>query len=378
MVLPSEAWVDIIDTMSSKPRSTRREFLSGRSAAGALAALGSDLADAVGSTPHPLPLPPASYVIELGRRAMACDFDVLLNAGEHARAEEHALQALDLVELLEAQLTVYRDTSEVSQLNQRAAEHPVVVESRLFQLLRLAQQLAEETGGAFDMTAGPLIRLWGFFRRAGRMPAEEEVAATLQRVGSRHLVLDDSRQTLTFARPGMEINLGAIGKGYALDRCSQALSAAGVSNYMMHGGQSSILARGNRSGELGWAVGLRHPSVPERRLGLLRLQDRALGTSGAANQFFYFQGKRYGHVIDPRNGWPADRLLAATVLAPSAAEADALATAFFVMGRPAVEAYCRSHPELGAILVEAGERAGELVITTLGLREGEWTEATGS
>ena len=121
----------------------------------------------------------------------------------------------------------------------------------------------------------------------------------------------------------------------------------------------------------GWRVSLRHPLHSDRQLAELRLFNRALGTSGAANQFFHFQGRRYGHVIDPRTGYPADKVLSATVLAPDAATADALATAFFVMGVEDTLSFCSTHPELAAIFVVAGRRAGEVELISTGLSDTE-------
>jgi thiamine biosynthesis lipoprotein len=149
-----------------------------------------------------------------------------------------------------------------------------------------------------------------------------------------------------------------------------------VENFLIHGGQSSIVACGSRSGliegEHGWSIALRHPLRDEIRLGEVWLRDAALGTSGSAHQFFYHQGKRYSHVLDPRTARPAEGMLSTTVIAPTGAEADALATAFFVMGIDATLVYCEQHPELAAILIASGQRAGALEVVTTGPLEGVW------
>ena len=356
----------------SSHSTNRRDFLIGRSVVRAIESLAGAAAEREAQELEIAARRATSYLLEVGRRAMACDFQVLLNAGQYTAGTEHALAALDLVEQLEQQLTIFRDTSELSQLNQHASDRPVRVEARLYALLKKAYELYESTGGAFDITAGPLARIWGFVRRQGRMPTEDQIALALEHVGSRHLRFDDQQRTLAFARPGMEINLGAIGKGYALDRCAERLLEAGISDFLLHGGQSSIVARGDVAGGSGWLVGLRDPVRPERRIAEIRLRNRALGTSGTANQFFYHQGRRYGHIVDPRTGRPAQDLLGTTVLAPSGAEADALATALFVMGREAAGAYCQSHPELAGILISAGPRMGDLRVETIGVADEDW------
>jgi thiamine biosynthesis lipoprotein len=237
-------------------------------------------------------------------------------------------------------------------------------------------EIYRDTQGAFDITSGPLSRAWGFFRRAGRFPTPEEIAVALSQVGSHWLQLDATSNRIRFGLPVLEINLNAIGKGYALDRAAQHLVGHGVEDFLIHGGKSSILARGShttsQTSASGWLVSLLNPLRPDRQLAELRLVNRALGTSGAGNQFFYFQGRRYGHVIDPRTGYPADRVLSATVLAPDAATADALATAFFVSGVEESLSLCSTRPEWGVIFVVTGRLAGEVEVISSGLSDWEF------
>lgn len=363
--------------MAAKPQSNRRQFLTGQAALDAVSNLVPD-ASAASSRGQSIAgrRESETYLLQIERTAMACEFQILLNAGQHPGAMESALDAMNLIERLEDQLSWFRDTSELTRINRTAATSPVNVERRLFQLLVEAIDLSEQTGGAFDITAAPLWKLWGFHRREGKVPSEREIQHVLTQTGSRQIRLDTDAQTIQFVRPGVEINLGAIGKGYALDRCGEHLFAAGVENFLIHGGQSSMLARGSRAGDSQgnpcWTIALRHPLKPDQRLAEIHLRDRALGTSGAGNQFFHSGGKRYGHVLDPRTGHPASTLLSATVLAPTAAQADALATAFFVMGLTASVEFCQSRPEFGALLVSAGEQAGSLEFVAVGIEEHEW------
>jgi len=367
-------------SMAPKRKTNRRDFLTGRSAVEAVSDLLPEgpAASAVGSesaTRQAAP-DPGVYLLQVGRRAMACEFQVFLNAGQHSGSTEAALEALDLVDTLEAQLSWFRDNSELTRINGLAARQPVLVEPRLFELLEEAVQLHDATAGAFDITSGPLSKLWGFHRREGKLPQESDIAHALHSVGTRWLHLDPAARTISFDRPGIEINLGAIGKGYALDRCAEVLRERGVTAFLIHGGQSSMSARGSRAGladqECGWTVALRHPLRPEQRLGEIPLRDRALGTSGSGNQFFHFAGRRLGHVLDPRTGRPAEGLLSATVLAPTAAQADALSTAFFVLGVDRAREFCRHRPELSALFVLPGQHAGVVEIETIGLAESDW------
>jgi FAD:protein FMN transferase len=359
--------------MSATPRSTRREFLKGTAAADALAEIAAP-SDAACELPEPSR---GTYLLKLSRRAMACQFEIILNAGQYADATETGLAALDLVDRLEDQLSIYRETSEVSRLNRQAAQQPIAVEPRLFALLQTGVAIHAQTHGAYDITAGPLSSAWGFTRRAGSIPAAAAIAAARDCVGSRYLELDPATHGVRFLKSGLGINLGSIGKGYALDRCAELLLAAGIHDFLLHGGNSSVLARGAHGAlalDQGWSVGVRNPLRPDRRLGQLRLKDRALATSGSGTQFFVHEGRRFGHILDPRSGWPAEDVLSVSVLAPTAAEADALSTAFYVLGPEGAQDYCAGHPDVGAVMLCGGAREGSIERHWIALDQRDWSD----
>lgn len=362
--------------MASKRTSNRRQFLQGQSALDAAADFAERIDPESPESAARSAAPTEAYLLQIGRQAMACQFEVFLNAGQYVAASDAAVEALDLIDRLEDQLTVYRDTSEVMRINREAAAGPVAVEARLFSLLERAVELHRQTEGAFDITSGPLSKVWGFYRRQGAIPEPDDLAEALARVGSQFLALEPGAQSIAMLRQGMELNLGAIGKGYALDRAAETLLAAGVNNFLWHGGQSSILARGSQAtqpeGDAGWLVGVRHPLYPERQVIEIRLRDRALGTSGAGTQFFRHRGKRYGHILDPRSGWPAAGVFSTTVLAPFAAEADALATALYILGPERAVAWCEGRPEIGLLMFVPGEPGTSVKLVTAGLNEGDW------
>lgn len=359
--------------MSTPRKSHRRDFLRGRAALDAA----QDLVDQLplgGDSGPPAPSAEASYLLRYSRRAMACDFEVILNAGQYPQHAEAALAALDLVEALEAQLSSYREQSEISRLNRTAAAAPIEVEPRLWQLFASAVEWSKQTGGAYDITAGPLSRVWGFMHRAGAVPAPERLAEALARVGSQHLLLDPVAWTARFAVPGMELNLGGIGKGYALDRCGEIFANMAVSDYLLHGGQSSLLARGSQASTpgSGWRVGICDPLRPHQRLTELWLKDRAISTSSAGLQHFVHQGRKYGHLLDPRTGWPAEGLLSVTVLATTAAEAEAFSTACYVLGLEESRRLCRDRADLAAVLIAPGTRAGSVAAYAVNLTEDDF------
>jgi thiamine biosynthesis lipoprotein len=210
-----------------------------------------------------------------------------------------------------------------------------------------------------------------------------------------HVTLDAHSHSIAFRCPGLTINLNSIGKGYALDRMAELLAAAGMDDYLIHGGKSSVLARGTPPGrELeqetisnsapslpvspspclssSWPIGLRHPLRPAQRLAEFNLRDEALSTSGAGTQFFHHRGRRFGHILDPRTGRPAEGVFSATVVAPTAAEAEALSTAFYVMGPDRVADYCARHAGIAALFVTPAKRRGEVNLQAFGLDDSRW------
>ena len=303
------------------------------------------------------------------RAAMGSSFEVRLGATVPG-AVDLAGRALDMIDALESQLTVYRDDSEVSRLNATAHLGPVEVEAGLFALLERAVALGEATGGAYDVTTGALSAAWGFVRGPRRVPDAETLADALARTGFRQLALDPDRRTVAFDRPGLTINLGGIGKGYAVDRVVGLVRdhwwPCGA---LVHGGRSSLYALGSPPGRFGdrWEVALRNPFRPGSPLGLVRLRNRGMGISGASFQQFEAGGRVYGHILDPRTGVPADGPASVAVLAPTAAEADALSTAFYLLGADGAAGYVREHPGTGAIVVEGGPADGSPVVRTFGL-----------
>lgn len=280
---------------------------------------------------------------------MACDFDVMLNPDGPTSQLEVASVALELVHELEQLMSVYREDATLSVLNRNAANCDFPVSEELFGLLSRARQISELTEGAFDIASGAMVSLWRRCRQEGSIPTADQITTVLDCCGLRHVHLDDGPSTVTFDRNGLELNLGAIGKGYAVDRAGELLLERGINDWLVHGGRSSIRASGRHAGLDGWPVALRNPLLPDKPFATFLLQDQALGTSGTAVQWFRHEGKRYGHILDPRTGWPVESMLSVSVIAPDAALADALSTAFFVLGVEKALKYCDNFPQVGAI-----------------------------
>jgi len=319
------------------------------------------------SLPKPRIQPSAGVTVRLSARVMACDFSVIMNPRSTEKIEaaeqiEAAGEALEIVSAIEGWLSIYRDSSELSIVNRTAGDTEVHVRRELFELLQKALEIHLRTDGAFDMATGSLTRLWRTCRRENRIPLQSEIDVALHNAGLSHVDLQPKSQSVGFRQPGIVLDPGAIGKGYALDEARDWLRkhAHGPRSFLLHGGHSSLIGRGEHNGHPGWPVGIGNPLFTEKRLGTVLLCDQAMATSGSNIQFFRHEGKRYGHILDPRTGWPVDGMLSVTVLAPSAALADALSTAFFVMGVEKARLCCENWPEVGAILLPFPDKGNKV------------------
>lgn len=286
---------------------------------------------------------------------MASPFEIRFLDREFSPRAAHL--ALDEIERLEELFSFFKENSELNRVNRSAGGSSIGIGEELFEILTLARSLWKQTGGAFDVTASPLWRLWGFHRRQGARPPAEAIAECLCRVGSEGVSLDALRGEVSLSE-GVEINLGSIGKGFALDRALEVLRRKGIETALLHSGWSTILAAGGL-GRKGWKVAVSHPARRSEAAVQVHIKDRALATSGGIEQSFEEEGICYSHVLDPRTGQPRRGLWSSSVIAESAARADALATAFAVMSVDAIAQFCDEHRKVGALLMEADEN-GEL------------------
>ena len=290
---------------------------------------------------------------------MACRFEVAL-PGDRASDIAAAQSALEQADRLEALISVFRESSEISRINHATDDTPVAVSDEVFDLLARCADLSRLTDGAFDITATAFSRCWGFLHREGRLPGDEEIEAARQLVGMQHLSLDEETGHVAVTRQGVLVNLGAIGKGFAVQAVGTALWSSGVRNALVSAGGSSVIALGGP--EQGWRVDVTSPSAGRGPLAQLRLRNAALATTGAGEQFVEVDGVRYGHVIDPRTGRPASGVLSASVVTSDAATADALATAFFVGGIELARRYCDAHPGTLALITPDDQSLRPLVV----------------
>jgi thiamine biosynthesis lipoprotein len=252
---------------------------------------------------------------------------------ERARTEAAVTAAFDEFRRLDALLSWHRADSELTRLNHalRAATNPVPISQELHRVLRQAMEVARETDGAFDPTLAPLVEAWGFLSRENfRVPSAATLDALRRRVGWQLLEIPADRPEVRPLRPGVSLDLGGIGKGYAVDCAFDKLRSLGVTNILVKAG-GDLRAGGAPPGQTHWSIWLEDPARRGAR-PLVRLRDAALSTSGNYENYFEHAGRRYAHILDPRTGWPVEGIAACTVVAPTCAESDTWATALFVLG----------------------------------------------
>lgn len=289
---------------------------------------------------------------------MATRFEVVLWGGDESYLNAAGEAALDEIRRLEAQLSLYRADSDIADLNARAAQEPIPVEPRLFRLLARAVQLSAETDGAFDITLAPLLRAWGFLGGSGALPDEAVVAAAREVTGMNLVALNEEDFTIHFLREGVQLDLGAIGKGYAIERAAAILRECEVGGALIHGGTSTVQAIGGQEDGAPWPIAIQDPTDPDGHLAVVPLQENALSVSAVHGKSFTEDDIHYGHVLNPRTGRPVQNALLAAVVCPSATDSDALSTALLVLGEPLLPTLT-ARPATGALLAVA-DGAGQV------------------
>ena len=266
--------------------------------------------------------------------AMGSTYSMAVYGDDRQKMERAVEAAFDEVARLDDLLSNYKPASEWSRVNQRAAEGPVEVSPELFRLLSDCQAYSRASVGAFDITVGPLMKLWGFYKGSGRLPHRAEVQAALAKVGWRHVILDAAAQTVRFDRKGVEMDPGGIGKGYAVGRMVEVLKQYGIACALVSGSGSSIYGLGTPPAEpKGWKVEIRDPKSPARTIATVYLNNESMSTSGNYEKFFRAEGRVWSHIMDPRTGYPAPGMLSVSVIAPRALDSEAWTKPVFINGR---------------------------------------------
>jgi len=272
--------------------------------------------------------------IESSLDAMGSVYTIVAYGEDRNQLQTAVDLSFEEIKRLDDLLSNYKPRSEWSKVNREASSGPVRVSPELFQLVEACMRYSRASDGAFDITVGPLVRTWGFLKGTGRLPHRAEIRTALTKVGYRNVTLNRDNLTIQYARPGVEMDPGGIGKGYAVDRIVEILRARGISSALVSAGGSSIYAIGAPPSEpKGWSVKIRHPKKAEESVAEVHLRDGSMATSGTSEKFFYSGGKLFSHIFDPRTGYPAAGMFSVSVLAPRAIDSEAWTKPMFILGR---------------------------------------------
>ena len=303
---------------------------------------------------------PALRRLEFSQAHMGTLFRIIVYAPDAATASRASNAAFQRIGTLDNTMTDYSPSSELMSLCRKAGEPPVRVSEDLYRVLAQAQELAARTNGAFDVTVGPVMRLWRRARRQREMPDAAELARARKLVGYRKLRLDPRARTVQLLEKGMRLDLGGIAKGYAADEALAVLKQYGITRALVVAG-GEMAASAPPPGRDGWRIGiapLESPEKPPTRF--LMLRDAAVSTSGDAEQYVELNGTRYSHIVDPRTGMGVVGRSSVTVVAPKATASDSLATAVSVLGPEQGLELIRSTPGTAALIIQATDRGSRI------------------
>ncbi len=283
---------------------------------------------------------------------MGSPFNIVLYADTKQMADSAAQESFKLVDSINLVCSDYDSTSELYKLRYAAVGIPIKVSPILFELIYIANKAYKDADGSFDITVGPLSRLWRSARRSQQFPTHAAINEARKRIGSNKVQIDSGAQTITFLHPNMQLDMGAIAKGYAADKVLALLQSHGITTALVDAG-GDMVAFGMPPQKKGWTIGINVPGQQEKLLERkLVLSNKAVATSGDAFQFMLHEGKKYGHIIDPRTGYGVTFQRNVTVVAPTATTADWLATACSIL-------------TLEQVKILAEKYKSEVLITTL-------------
>lgn len=304
-------------------------------------------------------------VHRFAHQAMATTFEVIIQHEDRSYARQAAKAAFDEIDRLEGHLSRFLETSDVTRINHLAAGQPVALSLDTFECLTISDEVFAETGGAFDVTVGLLVDCWlDKEKKLPRTPSPEELQFAREHTGMDLILFDEPTHAVALTNSPIHVDLGAVGKGYAVDRVAELLHEWSIDRALIHGGFSSVLALDAPQGTAGWPVTLSHPT--DRSHTLARVSLAGVSVSGSGVE----QGR---HIIDPRTGVPAQGKIATWSIAPDAARADAVSTAFMVMTPEEVRDFCADHPQVRALLIMPGAEPGsaERIVTAGQWKQGE-------
>ncbi len=282
---------------------------------------------------------------------MGSRFDITVVADNETQGNGYIDLAVAEIKRIETMISSWDEQSETSAIIRNAGKHPVKIDKELYDLIMRAIKISELTNGAFDITYASMDKIWKYDGSMTKLPSEEEVAKSVSKVGFRNIVLNPEQQTVFLKNEDMRIGFGAIGKGFAADKAKTLLIKKGVEAGIINA-SGDLTTWGTQPDGSPWMVGITNPLNKDKVFSWFPLDNNAVVTSGNYEKYVEFNGKRYTHIIDPRTGWPVTGLTSATVFAPKAELADALATSVFVMGIETGLNFINQLPGIECVIVD--------------------------
>lgn len=284
-------------------------------------------------------------------KLMGSRFDVTVVANDSIEGNKYIDTAVAEITRIEKLISSWDTNSQTSAINRNAGIKAVKVDAELFQLIERAMGISKLTDGAFDISYASMDRIWQFDGSMTAMPSEEEITASVSKVGFKNIVLNKENSTVFLKLEGMKIGFGAIGKGYAADKAKDLLISKGVPSGIINA-SGDMNTWGKQPSGKEWKVAITNPMDKNKVFALLPIKNGAVVTSGNYEKYVNFNGKRYTHIIDPRTGYPSSGIISVTVFAPKAELADALATSVFVMGKEAGLDRINQLPKIECIIID--------------------------
>ena len=283
--------------------------------------------------------------------AMGTEFAIDIYAKNEKAAESEANVAFDEVDRLEDLLSNYKPSSELSRISREAGSAPVTTDPETFRFLERSFYWSDQSAGAFDITVGPLLKVWGFYEHGGRVPTDAELRALRESVGWDKVHLGVADRSVAFmTHSAMDLDPGSIGKGFAVESAEKLLREAGVKSALISAGGSTLYAIGAPPGEAGWQVKIEDPRYAGVLATTVYLKDTSLSSGACTQKFFIKDGHRYCHIFNPQTMRPVEGVLQTTVISPSATDSDALSTVVFVLPPSASRRVLDMRPEDEALI----------------------------
>ncbi|AYN04449.1 FAD:protein FMN transferase [Flavobacterium sp. 140616W15] len=281
---------------------------------------------------------------------MGSRFDITIVAKDSLTAEQNIDASIAEITRIENLISDWKSDSQVSEVSQNSGIRPVKVDREVFELTQRAIRLSEITNGGFDISFAAMDRIWKFDGSMTEMPTEENIKKSVEKVGYKNIILDSVNSTIFLKLKGMKLGFGALGEGYAADKCRDMMLAKGIKAGIING-SGDMSTWGSQPNGTPWKIGITNPFNPEKLLATVPLEQEAVTTSGSYEKFVVFDGKRYSHIINPATGYPATGLCSVTIFGSNAETANGLSTSIMVLGQTEGLLLLKKFPDYSCLMI---------------------------